>query len=100
MGVPTLDITRYDTDRDAFVAELGARHEQFPTLKEKPNAGLHARARALAKAAHEGADWSAEDKRAAAEAIETWLPRLVQLDIKDERRKLKLAALKTAAPPD
>lgn len=85
---------------DAFVAELRARHEQFPTLKEKPNAGLHARARALAKAAHEGADWSAEDKRAAAEAIETWLPRLVQLDIKDERRKLKLAALKTAAPPD
>jgi isopenicillin N synthase-like dioxygenase len=27
--VPTLDIHRYDTDRDAFVAELGAAYRQF-----------------------------------------------------------------------
>ena len=27
--VPTLDIRRYDTDRDAFVAELGAAYRQF-----------------------------------------------------------------------
>lgn len=27
--IPTLDITRYDTDRDAFVAELGAAYRQW-----------------------------------------------------------------------
>ncbi|MEZ5643333.1 MAG: hypothetical protein R3E70_15105 [Burkholderiaceae bacterium] len=48
----------------------------------------------MAKAAHEGADWSADDKCAAAEAIESWLPKLVQVDIKDERKKLKLSVLK------
>ena len=79
---------------EAFVAELRTKHEQFPSYKEKPNAAFHNQARALAKAAHEGGDWSAGEKRQAAEAIETWLPKLVQVDIKDERKKLKLAALK------
>src|SRR5574337_958556 len=27
--VPTLDIRRYDTDRDAFVAEIGAAYREF-----------------------------------------------------------------------
>ena len=79
---------------EAFVAELRTKHEQFPSYKEKPNAAFHNQARALAKAAHEGTDWSADEKRQAAEAIETWLPKLVQLDIRDERKKLKLSALK------
>lgn len=79
---------------EAFVAELRTKHEQFPNYKEKPNAAFHNQARALAKAAHEDADWSAEEKRQAADAIETWLPKLVQVDIKDERKKLKLTALK------
>lgn len=79
---------------EAFVAELRTKHEQFPGYKEKPNAAFHNQARALAKAAHEGADWSADEKRQVAEAIETWLPKLVQVDIKDERKKLKLNALK------
>ncbi len=79
---------------EAFVAELRTKHEQFPNYKEKPNAAFHNQARALAKAAHEGTDWSADEKRQAAEAIETWLPKLVQVDIRDERKKLKLSALK------
>ena len=79
---------------EAFVAELRTKHEQFPSYKEKPNAAFHNQARALAKAAHEGTDWSADEKRQAAEAIETWLPKLVQVDIRDERNKLKLSALK------
>lgn len=33
-------------------------------------------------------------RRAAADAIEHWLPQVVKVDIKDERRKLKLAALR------
>lgn len=79
---------------ESFVTESRTKHEQFPAYKEKPNAAFHNQARALAKAAHEGVDWSADEKRLAAEAIETWLPRLVQVDIKDERKKLKLGALK------
>ncbi|MDO4723845.1 MAG: type III-B CRISPR module RAMP protein Cmr6 [Comamonadaceae bacterium] len=79
---------------EAFIQELSAKHQQYPSYKERPNGVFHNKARALAKAAHEGADWSAEEKRAAAEAIETWLPRLVSVDMKDERKKLKLNALK------
>lgn len=79
---------------EAFVQELRAKHEQYPNHKEAPNGVLHGKARELAKTAHESADWSAEEKRAAAEAIETWLPKLVRVDIKDERKKLKLGALK------
>lgn len=79
---------------EAFVYELRTKHEQFPSYKEKPNAAFHNQARALAKAAHEGTDWSSDEKRQAAEAIETWLPKLVHVDIKDERKKLKLSALK------
>lgn len=79
---------------EAFVQELRAKHEQYPNYKEAPNGVLHGKARELAKTARESADWSAEEKRAAAEAIETWLPKLVRVDIKDERKKLKLGALK------
>ena len=46
----------------------------------------------------EGADWTAPEKLAAANAIEEWLPKLVErIDIKDERKKLKLALLKFPA---
>jgi len=79
---------------EAFVVELRTKHEQFPSFKEGPNATFHNKARELAKAAHEGADWSPDEKRQAAEAIETWLPKLVRVDIKDERKKLKLGVLK------
>ena len=79
---------------EAFVTELRTKHLRSPSYKEKPNAAFHSQARALVKAAHEGTDWSADEKRQAAEAIETWLPKLVQVDIKDERKKLRLAALK------
>lgn len=79
---------------EAFVSELRAKHEQYPAFKEGPNAAFHTKARELAKAAHEGGDWSAQEKRAAALAIEEWLPKLVRVDIKDERKKLKLGALK------
>ena len=75
----------------SFEHHLSTYYLRFPD----PAAGEALnQARALAKAAHEGTDWSADEKRQAAEAIETWLPKLVQLDIKDERKKLKLSALK------
>ncbi|MDO5623720.1 MAG: type III-B CRISPR module RAMP protein Cmr6 [Pseudomonadota bacterium] len=77
-----------------FEDELRAKHEQYPAYKEGPNAAFHNKARQLAKAAHEATDWSADEKRAAALAIETWLPKLVRVEMKEERKKLGLAALK------
>jgi CRISPR-associated protein Cmr6 len=79
---------------DDFRREFTARAEQLRGGKERPNGVYHGKARDLAKLALAAADWSAEEKRAAADAIEEWLPKVVQVDIKDERKKLKLAALR------
>jgi ABC-type nitrate/sulfonate/bicarbonate transport system substrate-binding protein len=65
--------------------------------KDKPNTDLHAKARALSRAALEGTDWTAEEKRLAAEALAEWLPQVVEVDMKDERKKLKLAVLRGEA---
>jgi CRISPR-associated protein Cmr6 len=65
--------------------------------KDKANTELHAKARALSKAALEGADWTAEEKRSAAEALAEWLPQVVEVDMKDERKKLKLYVLRGEA---
>ncbi|MDD2845472.1 MAG: type III-B CRISPR module RAMP protein Cmr6 [Rhodoferax sp.] len=79
---------------ETFVTAFSQHHAKYSTFRDKANGAFHTQARTLAKAAQEGADWSADEKRQAAEAIETWLPKLVQVDIKDERKKLKLGALK------
>jgi CRISPR-associated protein Csm5 len=85
-----------------FINQAQARKSQLGNAREKANTGLHTLAGQLAKAALESADWNAEEKRALAEAIETWLPQLVEKldrkdDWKDARKKLKLAALKGEA---
>jgi len=80
-----------------FKAEFAARAEQLRGGKERPNAAYHDKARKLAKEALDGAGWTAEERRAAAEAIEEWLPKAVQIDMKDERKKLKLASLRGQA---
>lgn len=82
---------------DAFVKACSARLEQLRGGKENPNGVLHGKARELAKAALDGADWSAEEKKAAADAIDEWLPKVVKIEVKDERKKLKLAALRGLA---
>ena len=87
---------------EEFKAQAEARKAQLGPGKEKPNTGIHTLAQQLAKSALEGADWSADEKLALAEALETWLPQLVERlnrkdDWKDARRKLKLAALKGEA---
>jgi hypothetical protein len=64
---------------------------------ERANAETHAQARALSKAALQGAYWTAEEKRAAAETLAEWLPQVVAVDLKDERKKLKLALLRGEA---
>ncbi len=81
----------------AFVRACQSRAGQLRGGKDRPNTELHAKARALSKAALEGADWSAEEKSAAADALEQWLPQVVAVDMKDERKKLKLAAMRGQA---
>jgi CRISPR-associated protein Cmr6 len=78
---------------DAFIQACIKRFDSLRGSKDKPNTEFHAKARTLAKTALEGSDWSPSEKRNVAEAITEWLPRIVQVDMKDERKKLKLSAL-------
>jgi CRISPR-associated protein Cmr6 len=82
---------------DEFRRDFAARAEQLRGGRDKPNGVYHDRARALARQALDAADWTAEEKRAAAEAIEEWLPKVVKVELKDERKKLSLAKLKDQA---
>lgn len=71
---------------------------QLSGKKDRQNTDYHDRARKLAKDALEGADWTAEEKRTAADAIAEWLPRVVEDagkdKFKDQFKKLKLATLR------
>lgn len=81
---------------DTYIREMREELEKYPNRKkDNPNGERHQKARTLAKTATDSSDWSAEDKHAAALAIEEWLPKLVAIDLKDERKKLKLGALKS-----
>lgn len=79
---------------ETFIADCQKRQAELMGGKDKPHTTHHAKANALAKLAHEAGDWTAAEKTAAADAIETWLPQIVAVDIKDLRKKLKLAALR------
>lgn len=82
---------------EEFVTACQSKLTQLRGGKDKPNTELHAKARNLSKTALEGADWSTEEKRAAAQALADWLPQVVAVDMKDERKKLKLAVLRGEA---
>jgi CRISPR-associated protein Cmr6 len=82
---------------EEFVLACQNKVTQLRGTKDKPNTELHAKARALSKAALEGADWTAEEKLSAALALAEWLPQVVAVDMKDERKKLKLAVLRGEA---
>ena len=79
---------------EEFVISCRNRIAQLRGSKERPNGESHARARSLAKAALEGADWTADEKRAVAEALAEWLPQVVAVDMKDEKKKLRLSVLR------
>jgi len=70
------------------------RCEQLLGKKDAQNTKLHGDARKLSGDARESAGWSAEEKLALADAIEEWLPKVVQGIDKDQLKKLKLAALR------
>ena len=79
---------------ESFCADCQKRAAQLSGGKDKPNTAYHAKASKLAKTAQESCDWTAEEKAALAQVIEEWLPKIVAIDFKDMRKKLKLAALR------
>lgn len=70
------------------------RAEQLGKHQEALNGDIHNRARQLVAKARDNAEWTAEEKRALAEVISEWLPKLVRQMDKDQLKKLKLAALR------
>lgn len=81
-------------DVEALADVLQQRAEALRGGKDKPNTVLHAQARTLAKRAlAEG--WPLSERVALADVLETALPKVVQIDWKDERKKLQIAALRT-----
>jgi CRISPR-associated protein Csm5 len=79
---------------DTFRIECQQRAKQLMGGKDKPNTTYHAKANQLAKKALESSDWTPEEKASAADAIDTYLPEIVTIDIKEMRKKLKLSVLR------
>jgi CRISPR-associated protein Csm5 len=80
---------------EEFKADFAAHTKQLRGGKDRQNTDFHQRAQKLAKDALEGADWTADEKRAVADAITEWLPQVVERIDKDALKKLKLAALRS-----
>jgi CRISPR-associated protein Csm5 len=74
---------------ESFAQDLRSQHEKFPKLREKAHGTWHNKAKDLMKTALDAGDWSADDKAALCDAIETWLPKLVGIEAKDVRKMLK-----------
>jgi len=79
---------------EQFKDEFADRTNQLRGSKDRQNTDYHQRAQKLAKEALESADWTAEEKYAAADAIAEWLPKVIERIDKDALKKLKLAALR------
>lgn len=90
--VARLQLTPNLQDVEALAEALRASIAALRGGKVKANTELHARARALAKRAlAEG--WSLAERKALADMVTEELPRAVQIDWKDERKKLQIAQL-------
>jgi CRISPR-associated protein Csm5 len=79
---------------EEFKTACANRAEQLGANRERQNADFHSRARKLAQDALDGTDWTADEKRGAADAIAEWLPKVVEKIDKDALKKLKLSALR------
>lgn len=79
---------------EEFKEEMATRAEQLRGGKDRPNTLYHDKARQLARAALEGGDWTQEERIAVAQAIEEWLPKVVAVEWKEERKKLKIVQLR------
>lgn len=82
---------------ERFCEEFADRFAQLRQRPYRPNGPDHAKARALAR---EAAAWPLDERIRAADAIEEWLPKVVHItDMKSERKKLGLAALRANTTP-
>ena len=81
---------------EEFKVAFASRVEQLLGGYEKLNARFHTLARELARDALAGADWTVEEKHAAADVIAEWLPQVVERIDKDQLKKLNLAALRAS----
>ncbi|MDO9225174.1 MAG: RAMP superfamily CRISPR-associated protein [Pseudomonadota bacterium] len=79
---------------EEFKADFTTRVEQLRGGKDRQNTDYHQRAQKLAKDALDGADWTTEEKCAAADAIAKWLPLVVERIDKEALKKLKLGTLR------
>lgn len=78
----------------AFERSCAERHAAIKGKPDSPNTEFHNKARELVKTALDDAPWLPEERTALAETIEHWLPKIVRVDMKDERKKLRLAQLR------
>ncbi len=78
---------------EEFRQKMKEQFQRSRGRKDRPHTTWHDQARNLARLAREGEDWSPDEKRAAAEAITEWLPKVVQVDMKEEKKKMKLEEL-------
>lgn len=78
----------------ALIDELSQQHEKYPKNRENIGGRFYTKAKNLVDAAKTDESWSAEEKLALAEAVEGWLPKVVNSEAKDLRKRLGLAVLK------
>ncbi len=90
----TANMTPQQQTVQKFQHDMQKRFEALRGKPVRPNGEEYNWARQLAKAALEEQGWTPEERRAAADAIELWLPKVVSVVMKDERKKLKLNALR------
>ncbi|WP_337878285.1 type III-B CRISPR module RAMP protein Cmr6 [Caldimonas sp.] len=79
---------------ELFRENMQKRYDVLKGKKTKKGEEDFRAMRALADKA-KASDWSAEERAAAADAIEHWGPKVVQIDVKDLRKDLDLKALRS-----
>ena len=79
---------------ETFAARMQAAAAVSGLGKQALGEQFYSLAQALAKSASMASDWSAAEKCAAADAIELWVPQLVNIDAKKLRNRLALGALR------
>lgn len=80
---------------EEFVTACALRVEQLRGGKERLQGDFHNRARKLAQEALEEAGWTGEEKKALAEAVVEWLPKVVEKIDKDQLKKLRISNLRS-----
>lgn len=89
--------TPQQRDFHALAQALSDRVAALKGGKDRPNNQLHGQARAMARRAV-AENWPAADRQALADVLEKQLPAVFQLDWRDERKKLQIAALRGSTP--